>query len=104
MVQTRIRVRPSRYDARPAARGAPVEVGRSNTVIEPLAIALDPAGYVTAAWTHGNSLHSSVYDAVAPALDALTVPARAVVGQTVALSVALFDLWRPPGGGEVGLR
>ena len=77
------------------AWSAPVELGEANGVIEPLRVAADPQGYVTAAWTLGHVLTSSVYDPVAPALNDVTVPARGVVGQAIALSVDPFDVWPP---------
>lgn len=77
------------------AWSAPVELGEANGVIEPLRVAADPQGYVTAAWTLGRVLSSSVYDSIAPALNDVTVPARGVVGQPVALSVDPLDAWTP---------
>jgi len=75
------------------AWSTPVDLDEGNGVIEPLRVAADPQGYVTAAWTYGHSLRSSVFDAIAPQLNDATVPVRAVVGQLVALSVDPFDVW-----------
>lgn len=74
---------------------APLELGEANGVIEPLRVAADPQGYVTAVWTLGNSLSSSVYDPIAPQLSDVTVPVRSIVGQPVAMSVDPFDVWSP---------
>jgi hypothetical protein len=52
-----------------------------------------PQGYVTAVWTQGSQIHSSVLDAVDPALQTVTVPASGVAGQPVAMSVVASDLW-----------
>ncbi len=77
------------------AWSAPVELGEANGVIEPLRVAADPQGYVTVAWTFGHWLRSSVYDPIAPQMTAVTVPARGIVGQPVAMSVDPFDVWSP---------
>jgi PKD domain len=75
--------------------GPPVVLGAANGVIEPTRVAADPQGYVTALWSHGTQIHSSVFDAVAPALQTVTVPASGVVGHPVAMSVDPFDVWPP---------
>jgi PKD domain len=80
---------------REAGRGwaAPAELGRSNGVIEPRPIAVDPNGYVTAVWARGNALQSAVFDPVAPVLRDAAVPVGGVAGQPVAMSVDPFDVW-----------
>lgn len=82
---------------REAGRGwsAPVEIGEANGVIEPLRVAADPQGYVTALWSRGTRIHSRVYDAVPPELHGATVPAGGIVGEPVAMSVMPFDVWPP---------
>ncbi len=72
---------------------APVDIGDTSGVIEPMRVAADPQGYVTAAWSYGSQLHSAVFDPIAPLLSDVTVPARGVVGQAVAMSVDPFDVW-----------
>jgi len=75
--------------------GAPVELGEASGAIEPLSVAADSQGYVTAAWTFDGQLSSSVFDPIAPQLNNVTVPASGVVGQPVAMSVDPFDVWSP---------
>jgi hypothetical protein len=70
-----------------------VDVGRGSGVLEDFPLAVDPQGYVTAAWSRGQSVYSSVFDAVAPELNVLEVPATGLVGQTIAMSVDPFDVW-----------
>jgi hypothetical protein len=91
---------PDRFSIVQAARreagsgwGPPVDLGKSNGVIERRPIAVDPRGYVTAVWARGKALQSSVFDAVPPLLRDVAVPATGVVGQPVAMSVDPFDVW-----------
>jgi hypothetical protein len=72
---------------------APVELGEASGVIEPMRVAADPQGYVTALWSQGGHIISSVFDPVAPLLNDLAVPASGVVGKPVAMSVDPFDVW-----------
>ncbi len=58
-------------------------------------IAVDPLGYVTTLWSGTNAMRSRVYDAIAPLLEDVEVPANGVVGEAVAMSVDPFDVWSP---------
>lgn len=58
-------------------------------------IAADPLGYVTTLWSGTSAMRSRVYDAVAPLLEDVEVPANGVVGEAVAMSVDPFDVWSP---------
>lgn len=73
----------------------PFEIATTSGAIQPLRVAADPQGYVTALWSLGSQIHSSVYDAVAPELDDVTVPASGLAGAPVAMSANPFDLWPP---------
>jgi len=62
-------------------------------------LAVGPEGYATVVWSgfQGNAqaVRSRVFDAVAPKLNDLTVPATGTVGQPVAMSVKPLDVWSP---------
>jgi hypothetical protein len=71
-----------------------LSVGRPITAIP--AAGVDPQGHVSMVWSSTEDPwagSSSVFDAVGPALRDLAVPAYAVVGQPVAMSVDPFDAW-----------
>jgi hypothetical protein len=63
------------------------------------AMAVDPLGTVTAVWSGRQgttqAVRSRVFDQIPPELNDLAVPATAVVGQPVAMSVDPFDVWSP---------
>jgi hypothetical protein len=77
------------------AWSAPADLGEADGELEPMRVAADPQGYVTALWSYGGRIVSSVFDPIAPQLNAVTVPASGVVGRPVTVSVDPFDLWSP---------
>ena len=73
---------------------AELTVGRPITAIP--AAGVDPQGHTTMIWSSSENPwegSSSVFDPVGPELRDVAVPARAIAGQPVALSVGPFDPW-----------
>lgn len=62
------------------------------------ALAMDDAGDGVAAWTQGSSpavLHVRGFDATAPTLSGVSIPASATIGAPATFSASPFDLWGP---------
>lgn len=79
------------------AFGAPSPLVSGRDLGTPL-FAMDDAGDGLAAWTQGPGpvvLHVRGYDATAPALSGVGIPANATVGAPAAFSAASSDLWGP---------
>ena len=55
--------------------------------------ALDDAGDGVAAWSEGSAIKAAGYDAVAPRIDSVTVPATGERGVAVPASASVFDVW-----------
>jgi hypothetical protein len=55
----------------------------------------DPNGYVVATWTANGVTYTSVYDAIAPTLDAVTPPSNPVAGEPAVFAVSGSDVWGP---------
>ena len=68
------------------------------------AVAIDGAGDALAVWTafvpgsSSSRIQAAVYDATAPRLDALSIPASGVAGVPVSFSASPFDAWSSVSG------
>ena len=58
-------------------------------------LATDPNGYLIATWTANGLTYTSVYDAVAPSVDALTPPANPIENQPASFTITGSDVWGP---------
>ena len=56
-------------------------------------LALDAPGDGIAVWTEGSAIKAAGYDAVAPRIDSVTVPAKGERGVPIPLSASVFDVW-----------
>ncbi len=105
-----------RYDAmllprvegvvRPAGRAfsRPRELSAPQSYAIGQAAAIDDAGNALAVWTafvpgsSSSRIQAAVYDATAPRLDALSIPASGVAGVPVSFSASPFDAWSSVSG------
>lgn len=79
------------------AFGAPGVLASDRNPTTP-ALAMDDAGDGVAAWTQGSSpavLHVRGFDATAPTLSGVAIPASGTAGAPAAFSALPFDLWGP---------
>ena len=79
------------------AFGAPSPLA-SGRDVGPALLAMDDAGDGVAAWTQGSSpavLHVRGFDATAPTLSGVSIPASVPIGTPATFSASPFDVWGP---------
>jgi PKD domain len=77
--------------------GPPVAISQSSSELFHPRLAMDLAGDATAVWSRNNGVHDIIqmagYDAGAPSLHDVSIPATGKVGQPVSFSASSADTW-----------